>query len=247
MITGSGYSYSGAGGIVGVANNSDTEVIIENCTNCGEIQGESLGGGITSNSNGPTNIINCLNNGNIISKESSAGGIIAWQRGGKLEILNSANSGIIEGKKAGGIIGNVAGAGWTAILNTYIYNSYNVGQIISDTVSGGIVGVKGTLSAKNYLYIENSYNIGKVIGNEYGNAVGKIYSQTDTKIEFTNVYYTLEPAIGTGSLTSGEATLKSESEIKSQTFVDLLNSNIGTNAEWNKWILGNDTYPTFDR
>ncbi len=247
-ITGSGYSYSGAGGIVGVANNSNTEVIIKNCTNCGKIQGGSLVGGITSNSTGPTNIINCLNNGNIISKESSAGGIIAWQRGGKLEILNSANSGIIEGKKkSGGIIGNVGGAAWTAILNTYIYNSYNVGQIISDTVSGGIVGVKDTLSAQNYLYIGNSYNIGKIIGNEYGNAIGKIYSQTDTKIECTNVYYTLEPAIGTGSLTSGEATLKSESEIKSQTFVDLLNSNIGTNAEWNKWILGNDDYPIFDR
>lgn len=131
----------------------------------------------------------------------------------------------------------------------HIYNSYNVGKIISDTVSGGIVGVQNTLSAQNYLYIENSYNIGKITEKSIGNIIGKISTdaRTDTKTECTNVYYTLEPAIGTGSLTSGEATLKSTSEIKSQTFVDLLNSNIGTNEEWKKWRLGNDAYPTFDR
>lgn len=95
----------------------------------------------------------------------------------------------------------------------HIYNSYNVGKIISDTVSGGIVGVQNTLSTQNYLYIENSYNIGKIIEKSIGNIIGKISTdaRTDTKTEFTNVYYTLEPAIGTDSLTSGEATLKSTS------------------------------------
>ena len=70
-------------------------------------------------------------------------------------------------------------------------------------------------------------------------------TNTDTKTEFTNVYYPLEPAIGTGSPTSGKATLKTETEIKSQIFVDLLNSNIGTNTDWKKWKLGSDGYPTF--
>ena len=70
-------------------------------------------------------------------------------------------------------------------------------------------------------------------------------SKTETKTELKNVYYVTNPFIGTGTLTSGEATLKSESEIKSQTFVDLLNSNIGTNTNWKKWKLGNDGYPTF--
>ena len=59
------------------------------------------------------------------------------------------------------------------------------------------------------------------------------------------MYYIKEPAIKSGSLTSGEATLKTETEIKSQAFVDLLNSNIGTNTDWKKWKLGNDGYPTF--
>ncbi len=84
-------------------------------------------------------------------------------------------------------------------------------------------------------------------GNTVGNIIGTINynSSTDTKTEFTNVYYTLEKPIETGTLTSGEATLKSESEIKSQTFVDLLNANIGTNTDWKKWKLGTNGYPTF--
>jgi len=33
--------------------------------------------------------------------------------------------------------------------------------------------------------------------------------------------------------------------MKNQTFVDLLNSNIGTNTEWKKWKVGSNGYPTF--
>ena len=59
------------------------------------------------------------------------------------------------------------------------------------------------------------------------------------------LFRSLEQAIGTGLLTSGEATLKTEKEVKSQAFVDLLNSNIGTNTDWKQWKLGSDGYPTF--
>ena len=109
------------------------------------------------------------------------------------------------------------------------------------------MGEQQTVSIQNHLYIKNSYNIGTVTGKSVGNIIGKIFSdaRTDTKTEFTNVYYPSEPSIGTGSLTSGEATVKSKSEIKSQTFVDLLNANIGTNADWKKWKLGSNGYPTF--
>ena len=132
-------------------------------------------------------------------------------------------------------------------MDTYIYNCYNTGKIQTDNIAGGIIGQQGTTATQNHVYINNSYNLGKTVGKQTGNIVGIITtaSRTDTKTEFTNVYYLLEPAIGTGSLTSGEATLKTEKEIKSQAFVDLLNSNIGTNTDWKKWKLGSDGYPTF--
>ena len=117
----------------------------------------------------------------------------------------------------------------------------------TDSYAGGIIGRQGTTAIKNYLYIKNSYNIGNIKGKISGDIIGAITTdtRTETKTEFSNVYYSLEPAIGIGSLTSGEATLKTKTEIKSQAFVDLLNSNIGTNTDWKKWRMGSDGYPTF--
>ena len=133
------------------------------------------------------------------------------------------------------------------MFDTYIDNCYNVGKINSSGTVGGIVGINGTTAAKIGLYIKNSYDLGKLTGNKNGKIIGAIWvdGRTETITEFTNVYYTIETPIGTGTLTSGEATLKSESEIKSQTFVDLLNANIGTNTDWKKWKLGSSGYPTF--
>ena len=247
-ITGNAYAYGGAGGIVGVANNSDYNATIKDCINYGDVNGKSYTGGIVGTSNGPTVIINSKNEGSSRSETLDAGGIIAWQRGGTLEIVNSQNIGTLDGKrKSGGIIGSVEGAGWGAILDTHIYNCYNTGKIQTDNIAGGIIGKQGTIATQNHIYINNSYNLGKTVGKQTGNIVGIILtgSRTDTKTEFSNVYHSLEPAIGTGSPTSGEATLKTEKEIKSQAFVDLLNSNIGTNADWKQWKLGSDGYPTF--
>lgn len=145
----------------------------------------------------------------------------------------------------GGIIGYVGGTNWNDTSITNISNCYNISNIKEN--AGGIVGVQGTIAKGNYLYVTNSYNIGNIEGKNIGNILGKIITNTstETKTEFTNVYYPLEPAIGIGSLTSGEATLKTKTEIKSQAFVDLLNSNIGTNTDWKKWRMGSDGYPTF--
>lgn len=243
--------YAGAGGIEGVTINSDGEVVIEDCLNYGEIKGVKCLGGIAGTSSGNTIIRNCKNKGTInnLKSTTNAGGILAFQRAATLNIVNSCNEGVINGiGSSGSIIGAVAGPSWDTILNTSINNCYNIGRIKTSGVAGGIVGTQDTVAAQNYLYINNSYNAGDVEGKESGNILGHIYNntRTDTKTEFANVYYTLEPAIRTGSLTSGEATLKSESEIKSQTFVDLLNLNIGTNTDWKRWKLGEDGYPTFE-
>ena len=252
-ITGRDYSASGAGGIEAVASNiNDAETYeINNCVNYGKVTGIGFLGGIIATSNGDGSIKNCTNQGTINPSNNNdlAGGIVAWKRNKTLNIISSENKGDIKGtaRIGGGIIGSVSGANWEFELNAQIYNCYNTGKIQIDNIAGGIIGEQGTIAAQNYVYIYNSYNLGKTVGKQKGNIVGiiKANTGTDTKTEFLNVYYSLEPAIGTGSLTSGEATLKTEKEIKSQAFVDLLNSNIGTNTDWKKWKLGSDGYPTF--
>ena len=247
-ITGASYQYGGIGGIIGVANNSENEVQISNCINYGDIKGMKTLGGIAGTSTGNTNIINCKNKGGVIGS-FDAGGILGWQRGGNLNILNCNNEGEALGKGSkGGLIGYVGGAGWDAILVTNIYNCYNIGSISSsDGSASGIVGYQGTVSAQNYLYIKNSWNLGKLEGKTIGYILGKIETstKTETKTEFENVYCT-NTAIGTGTLTGGDATQKTGTEIKSQSFVDLLNSNIGTNTEWKKWKVGENGYPVFE-
>ena len=247
-ITGNDYGYGGAGGIIGVSSGEETE--INNCINYGKITGLHNSGGILATARCDVTIRDCKNLGmiSISGNNKVVGGIVAWKSNKTLEIINSENKGNIKGtRECGGIIGSASGAGWDSILDTYIYNCYNTGKIQTDNIAGGIIGQQGTTATQNHVYINNSYNLGKTVGKQTGNIVGIITtaSRTDTKTEFTNVYYLLEPAIGTGSLTSGEATLKTEKEIKSQAFVDLLNSNIGTNTDWKKWKLGSDGYPTF--
>ena len=247
-ITGNYYGYGGAGGIIGVSSGEETE--INNCINYGKITGLHNSGGILATARCDVTIRDCKNLGmiSISGNNKVVGGIVAWKSNKTLEIINSENKGNIKGtRECGGIIGSASGAGWDSILDTYIYNCYNTGKIQTDNIAGGIIGQQGTTAAQNHVYINNSYNLGKTVGKQIGNIIGVILTSTntDTKTEFTNVYYSLEPAIGTGSPTSGEETLKTETEIKSQTFVDLLNSNIGTNTNWKKWKLGNDGYPTF--
>ena len=247
-VTGNIKSKAKTGGIIGVSSGEETE--INNCINYGKITGLHNSGGILATARCDVTIRDCKNLGmiSISGNNKVVGGIVAWKSNKTLEIINSENKGNIKGtRECGGIIGSASGAGWDSILDTYIYNCYNTGKIQTDNIAGGIIGQQGTTAAQNHVYINNSYNLGKTVGKQIGNIIGVILTSTntDTKTEFTNVYYSLEPAIGTGSPTSGEETLKTETEIKSQTFVDLLNSNIGTNTNWKKWKLGNDGYPTF--
>ena len=249
--TGAAYGYAGIGGIIGVTNNNGDEVEIDNCINYGKISGTYHLGGIAGTSSGDTIIKNCKNKGNVndTSGTATVGGILGLQRGGNLNMVNCCNEGKVIGKnEAGGIVGAVGGASWDSILNTYIQECYNIGSVVSENNAGGIVGTQGTISANNNLYIYNLWNLGTIKGEKNkGEILSTIYTSTRTvtKTEFENVYCT-DTAIGIGTLTNGEATLKSVSEIKSESFVDLLNSNIGTNTDWKRWKLGEDGYPTFE-
>ena len=249
IIDGS-YGYTGAGGITG---SSVKEIM--NCQNYGIIRGNYSVGGIAGYMSPSDGIIkNCLNTGEVKSEfvgaTGNAGGIVGKTSGGNWKIQNCINTGNVSGNGVnGGIIGSVRGQGWGATIDLEIENSINMGDVSSTNSSvGGIIGEQWDVCKRNYITIKNSVALCKVNGSRAGGTISAIAKNTDScdvKTIFENVYYIKEPAIKSGSLTSGEATLKTETEIKSQAFVDLLNSNIGTNTDWKKWKLGNDGYPTF--
>ncbi len=118
-----------AGGMYGIANTLGT-INFEYCVNSGAISSNSSAGGLVSVVEAKlTNFLvtNCKNEGAVTANATTtprAGGLaarIAVANGGKVEILNSANTGAIESKGdtsngiAGGIVGNIADV--TATMN----------------------------------------------------------------------------------------------------------------------------------
>ncbi len=123
-----------SGGIVGKAG----KLLIDSCSNFGNISGEMSAGGITGG--GADYIKNCFNAGTIISSgststDSYAGGIVGGEYASVISIENCYNIGDISAKKvAGGIIGG----GTAGSVN--IKNSYNNGNIKNATTKKAMVG-----------------------------------------------------------------------------------------------------------
>ena len=245
-ITGTAYQYGGVGGITSGAS---TKAEILKCINYGIISGKSeYVGGIIGLAGNEQIMDSCVNYGKInLSNQTvkGCGGIAASCANGNLRIINSINYGEVRGSNGGGIIGPVNGHTWSSNISVNVENCANFGNIYG---MGGIVGRQSTTCAKNYITIKNSYNVGEIAGDNIGNVIGKIeYNNgTETKTEFENVYYSNNPDIVGGTLTSGSSTLKTKEEMHSQEFVDLLNQNIGSNLDWKKWKIGGNGYPEFD-
>ena len=247
-ITGNAYWYGGAGGIAG-----NSVGIIYKCINYGKVDGNHTLGGVCG-CNGGEIIKNSYNKGRISSDTINvkSGGIIGHSYSENIDIINCYNEGEVKGLSSkGGIIGECAGMSWDANININIINSYNKGDIISinNDSSGGIIGVQGTICAKNYVTLKNVYNVGEISGGKKGNIIGSISrsENTDTKTNFENVYCLDNlSAVGNGTIDSGEAIQKSESNMKAKEFVDLLNTNIGENTEWSRWRFITNEYPSFE-
>ncbi|HCX03478.1 MAG TPA: hypothetical protein DHM42_03255 [Clostridiales bacterium] len=161
-----------AGGIIGVQFNSNSYTFLRNSSNEGNITGgRSVEvGGIAGRLNGSgfrdNPVINCYNNGNLItgtltpdtSIAGDIGGIVGYLYNGTVE--NSFNTGDIEvlysdtTNTSGFYIGGIVGYGGPP----YIYNSYNTGKIIGpeDRV-GPMSGANGYYTAHtNCYYMEGS-------------------------------------------------------------------------------------------
>ena len=218
-----------AGGIVAVNGNYSTTVNIKNCYNKCNITaklvtayngaGGIVGGGSSTSSN--LNIMNCYNEGNIT-----------------IEGIESYHNAV----GAGGIIGNYRSS---RILN--IYNSYNIGKIVSVIDAAGILG--GTW-AEGTINLVNCCNYGETLGTtNYNIANTTRYYGLSEEIRFTNCYYLENDKNGKDS-----EYVISFSKDEVSNIVNKLNeykdknidSSDNPTKEWYSWKVGENLCPIFD-
>ena len=189
-----------------------------------------------------TSIKNCSNHGKITINANNltycyAGGVA----GGAYSIEECYNTGdlIVEISscnkcKIGGING--------LIFDEMSY-SYNTGNIIVNCENSYTGGIVGDITEKNYqlndVFINSCYNVGNIEATN----IGGIIANTDHEniiINVDNCYY-----INTISSINTYGIAKSDNEIKSQNFVDLLNANGNFYAM--DVMNVNKGYPVFER
>ena len=129
---------------------------IADCTTTGSITTNSVAGGIVVINNG--SLSNCVNKANIFGGDKAATSGISHTGSGNID--GCTNYGKIEGKSAAGIA-------WANSEPTV--SCYNYGDIIGQTLSGGIVGTSGSdvINCKNYGNISSgntSANVGGITG-----------------------------------------------------------------------------------
>lgn len=194
-----------------------------------DFMGTSYSGGIGAYNYG--RIENCHNINTKVSGKLAMGigGIAGYNSG---TVINCSSSGdVLVGKYAGGIVGdNSLGC---------IYNSCNTG-IISATangISGGVAGISNRT-------IQNCYNTGNIAS---GGSMGGIVGRVSSSGIVANSYCSEESAPANfNSMYGTEKNNKAlpANEMRTSTFVNLLNTNRGSNTDWLKWELRSDSvYP----
>ena len=147
------------GGVVGNAENYTTEVI--NCVNYGDVTGSSwiIGGVVGS---GGHNVTGCVNHGNVTGTASDCvGGVIGSTKNtGKVEYCY--NYGTVKGR---GQVGGIVGLG-----NKPVINCTNYGDVNGTWALGGIVGYT---RSDETISISDCVNYGNITGTS--TAVGGIF------------------------------------------------------------------------
>lgn len=220
---------------------TEKTISIVHCKNDATIVGKT-GGGIIGYNTNATKISKCLNSGNVTGQQN-VGGIVGKSSftSPSCIISDCANLGtIISEVQAGGILCNGFG---TSIINSLNWGCVKSPNNTSPIGVGGICGVAGKSQSNkiqncvNYsLNIEGLNRLGTIIGYNNGLTVSKnIY-----------LYKSGLSAIG-GSSSNGSASSnvsKTESEMKSQATLDLLNSRAG--SSYSKWKFGEDGFPVLE-
>lgn len=168
-----------AGGVVG----SLVKGTLESCYNAGDVKAANYVGGIVGKTSAiTTNLItysNSYNQGNVVASTSYAGGIVSSVVAGSF--TGCSNRGTVTAPSyVGGVVGNVAttsvpftdcfnsglvqtaGSNAGGVVGNIAYGSlsgcYNSGTVISNSNSGGVVGLAST----NVINYTDCYNSGTV-------------------------------------------------------------------------------------
>ena len=257
----------------------DSIVTIKNLGITGSIKGNSHVAGIMAypyGENSSLDIIDCYNtckvNGN-----GQAGGIIGYSGGSyqsKIRVIDSHNEGEISGACAGGIIGG------GHAYNFKVYNAYNEGNISGTSAAGGIIGgnddtcvltvynsfnkktingnITGGIGGKCIISPYNVFNSGNInsLNQKPAGIVGSVYRRAinlDTSYYLDNVNVAAKVQFNRTQVGLGRY---NEEQMKSQEFVNTLNSYVDTYNEEHKndengvllkrWKYNIDSYPTFE-
>ena len=253
-----------AGGLISQAIQSE----ITNCYNLGSIEGPGRLGGFAYSLNNNSKITNCYNSGNINNTSNVAGGF-SNEISGRCEILNCYNTGNVSCKSApaGGFAFSISNS--SKILNCYntgnassedhapvgglayrisdskIINYYNTGAV--ESKSAPAAGLAYEIENST---IANSYNAG-IVSSGISMTAGIGFTNKSNTI--TNIYY-LNTSAPSGMFqrtdVSGQIESKTEQEMKSKTFTDLLNENIkniSTDTTLLNWKYEANQYPTLEK
>ena len=253
-----------AGGLISQAIQSE----ITNCYNLGSIEGPGRLGGFAYSLNNNSKITNCYNSGNINNTSNVAGGF-SNEISGRCEILNCYNTGNVSCKSApaGGFAFSISNS--SKILNCYntgnassedhapvgglayrisdskIINYYNTGAV--ESKSAPAAGLAYEIENST---IANSYNAG-IVSSGISMTAGIGFTNKSNTI--TNIYY-LNTSAPSGMFqrtdVSGQIESKTEQEMKSKTFTDLLNKNIkniSTDTTLVNWLYQANQYPTLEK
>ena len=211
---------------------------VTNCYNTGDVSSTSAPvGGIAYEIEAST-VTNCYNTGNTSSEASTPVGGLAYGISGS-KIINCYNTGAVESKSA-----PATGLAY-GISGSKIINCYNTGAVESKSAPAAGLAYE----IKNST-IANFYNAG-IVSSGVSMTAGIGFTNTSNTI--TNIYY-LNTSAPSGMYNrtdvSGQIESKTEQEMKSKTFTDLLNENIkniSTDTTLLNWKYKANQYPTLEK
>ena len=137
-------------------------------------------------------IANCKNFGNVTSRSSRAGGILANRSDWSITILISNCYNYATISSNGDCIGGIVGLSNVGSGGISLNKCFNKGLIIGNNYVGGLVGLSSDENYySGYLTVNNCFNESIVSGVNYvGGLVGKIGGRDQNTCSFTSSYNT---------------------------------------------------------
>jgi hypothetical protein len=163
-------------------------ILVDNCSNSGNVNGNLSGGicGEVVGINGTIIISNCSNSGLIsVGRGGICGGFLGYLNG-NVSIIDCRNSGAINGAFAGGITGSQAGYDNGSVSITNCSNS----GVISGQYAGGICGSNAG-ETNGFASIINCSNSGVISGQYAGGITGDWFGYNSNNVcSIINCYNT---------------------------------------------------------